>query len=104
MTIGYFEHGGLRLREDPARESCFVLVRSDADMHEHEGTGELLISTLPWSHVFVDGHDTGRDTPVRALRVPEGQHRIGLRTPDGMIHSVDVFVEAGQTVRIIRRY
>jgi serine/threonine protein kinase len=70
----------------------------------NDGTGELLISTLPWSHVFVDGKDTGRDTPVRALRVPEGQHRIGLRTPDGMIHTVDVFVEAGQTVRIIRRF
>jgi serine/threonine protein kinase len=70
----------------------------------NDGTGELLISTLPWSHVFVDGHDTGRDTPVRALRVPEGQHRIGLRTPDGIVHNVDVFVEAGQTVRIIRRF
>jgi serine/threonine protein kinase len=69
-----------------------------------DGTGELLISTLPWSHVFVDSTDTGRDTPVRALRVAEGQHRIGLRTPDGVTHFVDVLVEAGQTVRIIRRF
>ena len=70
----------------------------------NDGTGELLISTLPWSHVFVDSSDTGRDTPVRALRVAEGQHRIGLRTPDGITHFVDVFVESGQTVRIIRRF
>jgi eukaryotic-like serine/threonine-protein kinase len=66
--------------------------------------GELLISTVPWSHVFVDDQDTGRDTPVRSLRVPAGAHRIGLRTPDDVMHQVDVVVEPGKVVRIIRRF
>ncbi|MDB4984912.1 MAG: serine/threonine protein kinase [Myxococcaceae bacterium] len=66
--------------------------------------GELLISTVPWSHVLVDSEDTGRDTPVRALRVSAGPHRIGLRTPDEVLHEVDVVVEAGKVVRIIRRF
>ncbi len=66
--------------------------------------GELLISTVPWSHVLVDGEDTGRDTPVRALRVPAGKHKVGLRTPDDVLHEVDVDVKAGQVVRIIRRF
>jgi eukaryotic-like serine/threonine-protein kinase len=66
--------------------------------------GELLISTVPWSHVLVDGEDSGRDTPVRALRVPAGKHKIGLRTPDEVLHEVDVDVRAGQVVRIIRRF
>lgn len=66
--------------------------------------GELLISTVPWSHVYVDGEDTGRDTPVRALRVPPGKHKIGLKTPDDVTHVVDVEVAAGQVVRIIRRF
>ncbi len=69
-----------------------------------DGLGELLISTLPWSRVFVDDVDTGRDTPVRALRVAPGPHRIGLRTSDGTMHTVEVYVEAGQTVRVIRRF
>ena len=69
-----------------------------------EGQGELLISTLPWSRVFIDGVDSGRDTPVRSLRVPAGAHRIGLRTPDGLTHDVEVDVEAGKVVRIIRRF
>ncbi len=69
-----------------------------------ENQGELLISTLPWSRVFIDGVDSGRDTPVRSLRVPAGEHRIGLRTPDGVTHDVDVSVEAGKVVRIIRRF
>lgn len=66
--------------------------------------GVLLISTVPWSHVYVDDEDTERDTPVRSLRVPAGPHRIGLRTPDDVVHTVDVVVAPGQVVRIIRRF
>jgi hypothetical protein len=68
------------------------------------GEGELLISTVPWSRVIIDGNDTGRDTPVRALRVAAGDHTILLRTPEGDEHSVAVSVVAGRTVRIIRRF
>jgi serine/threonine protein kinase len=68
------------------------------------GEGELLISTVPWSRVIIDGNDTGRDTPVRALRVAAGDHTILLRTPEGDEHSVAVSVVAGKTVRIIRRF
>ncbi len=69
-----------------------------------DGKGELLISTLPWSHVFIDDIDTSRDTPVRALKVEPGPHRVGLRTPDGLMHTIDIYVEPGQVVRIIRRF
>ena len=66
--------------------------------------GELLISTVPWSRVFIDGIDSERDTPVSALRVAAGAHRIGLRTPDNVMHEFDVVVKPGQVVRIIRRF
>jgi hypothetical protein len=68
------------------------------------GQGILLISTVPWSRVIIDGTDTGRDTPVRALRVSAGDHVIVLRTPEGEEHNVSVSVAAGRTVRIIRRF
>jgi hypothetical protein len=68
------------------------------------GEGILLISTVPWSRVIIDGSDTGRDTPVRALRVSAGDHLIVLRTPEGEEHNVNVSVSAGRTVRIIRRF
>jgi hypothetical protein len=38
--------------------------------------GELLISTVPWSRVFIDGIDSERDTPVRALRVAAPYRRL----------------------------
>ncbi|NOY90762.1 MAG: protein kinase [Deltaproteobacteria bacterium] len=67
------------------------------------GRGTLVINTMPWAHVFIDGRDTGRNTPIRSMRVPAGDHRIGLRTNDGTMHTVNVTVAPGQTVRVVRR-
>jgi hypothetical protein len=68
------------------------------------GQGELAISTIPWSRVIIDGTDTGRDTPVRAMRVAVGPHRVLLRTPDGPEHEVSVMVLPGKTIPIIHRF
>jgi hypothetical protein len=62
-----------------------------------------MIQTLPWARVFLDGHDTGRNTPVRDLPVSAGSHRIGLRTTDGTMHEETVTVPAGETIRIVRQ-
>ena len=58
---------------------------------------------MPWARVFVDGRDTGRNTPVRNYPVPPGSHTIGLRTNDGTMHTVQVDVPAGENVRIVRQ-
>jgi uncharacterized ferritin-like protein (DUF455 family) len=36
---GYFEIGGLRLREEPARDECFKVVRRETEMNEYDGEG-----------------------------------------------------------------
>ncbi len=69
-----------------------------------KNTGTLMVNTMPWARVFVDGRDTGKNTPVRALKVSAGSHRIGLRTPDGTMHTVQVNVAPGETVRVTRRF
>jgi len=58
---------------------------------------------MPWAHVFLDGRDTGQNTPIRSMRVSAGDHQVGLRTNDGTMHNVTVTVEPGQTLRIVRR-
>jgi hypothetical protein len=67
------------------------------------GYGSLMIQTLPWARVYIDGRDTGRNTPVRGMSVPAGMHRIGLRPPDGVMYELTVEVRAGETVRIVRQ-
>lgn len=65
--------------------------------------GYLMIQTLPWARVFIDGRDTGQNTPVRQMAVPAGSHRIGLRTSDGEMHVITVDVPPGETVRVVRQ-
>ena len=36
MEIGYIELEGIRLRDDPARDACFRVVRRDSEMHEYD--------------------------------------------------------------------
>jgi hypothetical protein len=68
------------------------------------GQATLVIQTLPWARVFLNGRDTGLNTPVRQLRVPAGTHTIGLRTNDGTMHNEQVTVGAGETRRIVRQF
>lgn len=65
--------------------------------------GTIVINTIPWATVFIDGRDTGRNTPVRGMPIAAGDHVIGLRTQDGTMHRVRVTVPEGETVRVIRR-
>lgn len=50
-ALGHFELEGLRLRCDPARESCFRIVRRDAEMQEFEGSGELARREMVHRHM-----------------------------------------------------
>jgi hypothetical protein len=65
--------------------------------------GTLVINSLPWARVFIDGRDTGRNTPVPSLRVRAGRREIGLRTPDGVMHNYTEEVPPGGTVRVMKR-
>ena len=41
QQIGFTEIKGLRFRNDPARDACFRVVRSDAEMEEYEGASDV---------------------------------------------------------------
>jgi hypothetical protein len=49
-------------------------------MYSFDDSGSLRILVKPWADVYVDGRYAGQ-TPLGALRVPPGRHRIVLRHP-----------------------
>jgi uncharacterized ferritin-like protein (DUF455 family) len=49
--IGYIEIQGLRLRDDPARDVCFHVVRTDAEMHEYDGASDVARRELIHRHM-----------------------------------------------------
>ncbi len=59
--------------------------------------GTLTVNCLPWCHVYLDGNDTGLDSPARAIRVPPGRHKLRVVNPSlGRERSVDIDVRSGQ--------
>lgn len=57
----------------------------------------MTIGSTPWSHLWLDGKDTHRQTPIVSLAVPCGAHRISLKRPDlGIDFSGDVVVKPDQ--------
>jgi serine/threonine-protein kinase len=69
----------------------------------NDGLGRLLINSVPWSEVSVDGRHIG-NTPIVSLQLRAGRHRVTLRTADGQTRTLAVVIHAGQTHRFSIRF
>jgi serine/threonine protein kinase len=68
--------------------------------------GLLVINTQPWGHVFIDGRNTGRNTPIlpnNPLRLSPGPHKLTVRTNSGKSYDFRINIVAGKTKRFVRR-
>ena len=67
------------------------------------GEGTLMVSSKPPCEIFVDGNDTGKMTPQRALSLPAGAHKITFsNTDENITKTVTVRIEAGQSTKLIQ--
>ena len=69
-----------------------------------DSMGTLTVNTIPWSHVFIDGQDSGKNTPILNFKIAPGSHTIGLQLPDGRSFTENIKVKAGESVRIVKRF
>jgi hypothetical protein len=63
-----------------------------------------VVSSQPWARVFVDGEDTGRNTPVPPadpLQLDAGKHRITLEVDDKKF-TFEVEVKPGEMSKLIK--
>jgi hypothetical protein len=65
-------------------------------------TGTLLINTIPWSVVYVDGRRVGT-TPIVALELAPGSHRLVCESADGRRAERTIRIVAGERSRISLR-
>jgi hypothetical protein len=68
--------------------------------------GCLWANSSPRSRVYVDGRNTGRNTPVlggRALKLKPGYHKVSFVTPNGKRHNYGVRIKACKVSRLVRR-
>lgn len=66
--------------------------------------GTLVVNTVPWSLVTIDGHDTGRTTPLLSYPIAPGLHELRLQIATGRVFVERIEVLPGQTVNITRRF
>jgi len=59
-------------------EGALVKLRLEAEKRY----GALDLFSEPWGEIYLDGKDTGKQTPQRGLRVAAGHHRLRLVNPE----------------------
>ncbi len=95
-----------RMTTSPAEPITRIERRSTAagsPMSAARGRGTLVVNSLPWSEVFIDGRRRG-NTPLPSLPLPAGEHRIELRTADGRSHRETITISANETSRVVHRF
>jgi serine/threonine protein kinase len=91
----------------PAKEAAPPKVESRVlvvDGAAQAGKGFLNVESSPAAYLYVDGRFTGRSTPVIGHPLPEGEHTVTLKAPDGREHAWQVRVKAGETVRLSKDF
>lgn len=83
-------------RTEPPRDD---LVESVPDVAPEPVSGTLVVAAEPWARVRIEGRDVGT-TPLGALSLPAGRHRVTFENPDFPVHTVEVAVEGGEEVRL----
>jgi hypothetical protein len=69
-----------------------------------KGFGKIITSSSPVAKVFLDGKETGRNTPIapaKPLDVSAGEHVLTYEAPDGRKATRKVTVRAGETEKIV---
>ena len=69
--------------------------------HDEVARATLDLSSIPTARVFLDGQDTGRETPVQGLAIEPGRHLVELRVGH-VWHRYAVLAEPGKSVRLFR--
>lgn len=61
----------------------------------------ITIEAQPWAIVYIDGKRLNRITPIRALELPEGRHRLRLENPQSKKRvEKDIRLKAGQALTL----
>ena len=68
-------------------------------------TGRLIVSTIPWAYVWINGKETGRSTPVsesRPIKLKPGKHKVTF-FKDGQKFNYSVTITAGKTTSLVKK-
>jgi hypothetical protein len=69
------------------------------------GPGTLMVASHPQCKIFVDGRDTGLQTPQKGISLPPGAHKVTLKNADQNINkTVTVSISSGVATKVIKNF
>jgi len=72
-----------------AKTPAAAVEEPAAEAARPSGTCRITVGTYPWSELWIDGADTGQQTPVVGLAVPCGPHRLQFKRRDLGIDQIE---------------
>jgi hypothetical protein len=89
----------------PAPAAPAVAAEDEDSTPTSNGPGTLMVGSRPPCEIFVDGKDTGLQTPQRAISLSPGAHKVTLVNKDENINkTLSVSIAAGQPTKVLQNF
>ncbi|MGC4118598.1 MAG: hypothetical protein QM765_29380 [Myxococcales bacterium] len=89
----------------PAPAPKVAAAEPSAPKAAAKGVGLLNVNCNPWCHIYVDGADTGRDSPAAGIQLPAGKHKLRVVNPPTAVEQErEVEIVADQTTKMVVRF
>ncbi|HUU02283.1 MAG TPA: PEGA domain-containing protein [Myxococcota bacterium] len=102
VSYGHGESKTVQVKVEAGKTMRVVLNASGAG-ELGKGKGLLMVNSLPWGRVWIDGSDSGKATPLMDLKLDVGQHRVTVYFSTGGTQTKTIEIKEGESSRLVFR-
>jgi hypothetical protein len=102
VSFGHGESKTVIVNIEPGKTMRVVINASGAG-ELGKGKGMLMVNSLPWGRVWIDGRDSGKATPLMDMKLDAGQHRVTVYFSTGGTLTKTVEIKEGESSRLVFR-
>ncbi len=102
VIFGHGESKTVKVKVEAGKTMRVVLSASGTG-ELGKGKGLLMVNSLPWGRVWIDGRDSGKATPLMDLKLDAGQHRVTVYFSTGGTQTKKVEIKEGESSRLVFR-
>ncbi|MBW1809223.1 MAG: PEGA domain-containing protein [Deltaproteobacteria bacterium] len=104
LTFANGESKSQTVKIAPGQTTRVVQSASSASAVKYgKNMGLLMLNSLPWGRVWIDGKDCGKATPLFDYQLSAGKHRITVYFSTGGLKTEELVIKAGETIRRVFR-
>ena len=67
--------------------------------------GSLMVNCIPWCRIYLNGKDTGKNSPLMSWPLSPGKYRLRVvNPPTAKSEERDIVIKPGETTRSVVRF